>query len=64
MQRIEREPCFYHDETGERFLAVVAAAQAAKDKKLKGAKQFIFWMAVIFVFTAIVCAGAYYGGGQ
>ena len=62
MQRIEREPCFYHDESGERFRELVLIAERERAKKINGVKQVIFWMAVIFVVVGIVCRFVLRGG--
>jgi hypothetical protein len=63
MNRIEREPCFYHDESGERFHQLFADAEIKRAKTISGIKQTAFWFVVIMLGGALLClAGMTYGG--
>lgn len=55
MNLIQRDDaCFYHDESGERLLELFAEAEKKRAARMKGVKQFIFWMSVILILATIV----------
>ncbi len=56
---VDREPGYYHDESGERFRQLFRDAEEQRTEEQHAVKIVIFWGVVIFVCCALVLAKMY-----